>query len=120
MTTFKARSIDEYILSFPEETRAVLQQIRSTVKKSAPSAEEKISYGMPAFTLGGKDLVYFAAYKNHIGLYPAPVNEEAFKEELLAYKTGRGSVQFLLNKPMPLSLINKIVKFRIKKNKEKK
>ena len=119
MTTSKPGNIDEYISTFPEETQKILQQVRATVKKSAPAAEEKISYAIPTFTLNGQTLVYFAGYKNHIGFYPAPVKSESFKKELSNYKTGRGSVQFPLDKPMPLALINKIVKFRMKQNEEK-
>ena len=116
MVTTKAKDVDEYISMFPEETQKILEQIRATIKKVAPDAGEKISYAIPAFTLNGKYLVYMAAFKNHIGFYPAPVGIEAFKNEFSHLKTGKGSVQFPLNKPMPLDLIIRIVEFRIKEN----
>ncbi|GAA4468320.1 DUF1801 domain-containing protein [Nemorincola caseinilytica] len=114
----KPANVDAYIASFPPEVQAVLQQVRATVQKAAPAAEETIKYDMPTYVLNG-NLVYFAGYKNHIGFYPAPVNDEAFKEVLSKYKTGRGSVQFPLSQPMPLQLITRIVKQRIKQNAEK-
>lgn len=111
-------SIDEYIAGFPEETQAILEQVRATVNKAAPDATEAISYAMPTLKLNG-NLVHYAAYKNHIGFYPAPTGTEEFKKELAVYKSGKGSVQFPINEPMPLALITKIVKFRVKENKEK-
>lgn len=114
----KPNSIDNYIADFPEETRQILQQVRLTVSKAAPKAEETINYGIPTFTLNG-NLVHFAGYKSHIGFYPAPSGIEAFKNELSVYKGAKGSVQFPLDKPMPLALITKIVKFRVKENLEK-
>jgi uncharacterized protein YdhG (YjbR/CyaY superfamily) len=118
MISTKPKNIDEYIIGFPEEIQKILKEIRSTIKKAAPEAEEKISYGMPAFMLNGI-LVYFAAFKNHIGFYALPSGNEAFKKEISAYKTGKGSIRFPLDKPLPLDLITKIVKFRIKENSEK-
>jgi len=112
----KSANIDEYIAGFPKETQKALEQIRTTIKKIAPTAEEKISYAIPTFTLNNTYLIYFAAYKTHIGLYPAPVAVEAFEKAFIKYKTGKGSVQFPLDEPMPLSLITKIVKYRIKEN----
>lgn len=109
------KNVDEYIASFPEETQKLLEQVRSTIQKAAPMAEEKISYAMPTFALNG-NLIHFAGYKNHIGLYPAPQGIEAFKEELSAYKGAKGSVQFPLNKPMPLDLIARITAYRVKQN----
>ena len=111
-------SVDEYIASFPEEVQVILEQVRTTIKQTAPEAEETISYAMPAYKLHGM-LVYFAAFKNHIGLYALPSGNEAFKKELATYKTGRGSIQFSLNKPMPLHLITEIVKFRVIENLQK-
>ncbi|TDQ09205.1 iron chaperone [Pedobacter metabolipauper] len=111
----KLTTIDEYIADFPEDIQEMLQQVRESIKKAAPYAEEKISYAMPTFTLNG-NLVHFAGYKNHIGFYPAPSGIEKFKEELSVYKGAKGSVQFPLNKPMPLALISKIVAFRVKEN----
>ena len=118
MATTKPNNIDEYIAGFPKETQKILEQIRATIKKAAPDAEETVSYAIPTFILKGQYLIYFAGYKNHIGLYPAPRENEAFKKELAVYKGGKGTVQFPLDKPMPLDLITKIVKFRIKKNLE--
>jgi uncharacterized protein YdhG (YjbR/CyaY superfamily) len=118
MNRSEFKDIDEYIASFPVETRIKLEQIRMTIKQAAPDAEETISYSMPAFKLSGT-LVYFAAFKRHIGFYSLPTGNEAFKEELSVYKTGRGSVQFPLDKPMPLGLISEIVKFRVIENLQK-
>lgn len=106
-------TIDEYIAAFPKQVQKVLQQVRLTIKKAAPPAEEKISYAIPTFTINGKNLVHFAAFKNHIGFYPAPTGTDAFKKELSVYKTGKGSVQFPLNQAMPFDLIIKIVAFRV-------
>lgn len=111
-------NIDEYIISFPKDVQKILTQIRTTIKQAVPQAEETISYGMPAFKLNGY-LVYFAAFKNHIGFYALSKGNEFFKKELSVYKTGRGSVQFPLDKPLPLGLIKKIVKFRVKENLER-
>jgi len=111
-------SIDEYIKQFQPEIQELLQNIRKVIKEAAPEAQEKISYQMPTFFLNG-NLVHFAAFKNHIGFYPAPTGIEAFKEELSLYKGAKGSVQFPLDKPMPYELISKIVKFRVGENIEK-
>jgi len=111
--TFK--NIDEYIALFSKETQSLLQQIRATIQAAAPEAEEKISYQMPTFFLKG-NLVHFAAFKNHIGFYPVPTGIEKFKKELSTYKTSKGAVQFPLDKPLPLELITKIVKFRVADN----
>ncbi len=119
METKRPASVDEYIAAFPAGVQVILEQVRATIKKAAPGAEERISYSMPAFTLHGRNLVYFAAFENHIGFYPAPVGIEEFRKEFSAYKFGKGSVQFPLDKPMPLDLITRIVKFRAKENLEK-
>jgi len=108
-------SIDEYIEQFPEEIQTILQKIRSVIKEAAPEATEKISYQMPTFFLKG-NLVHFAAYKNHIGFYPAPRGIEKFKEELSQFKGAKGSVQFPMDKPLPLELIRRIVLFRVEEN----
>jgi uncharacterized protein YdhG (YjbR/CyaY superfamily) len=105
-------SIDEYIATFPAETQKILQEIRTAIQSAAPEAEEKISYQMPTFFLKG-NLVHFAAFKNHIGFYPAPQGIEEFKQELALYKGAKGSVQFPIDQPMPLELITRIVKFRV-------
>lgn len=106
------KTIDEYIVGFPEDVQAILQAIRQTIKAAAPQAEEAISYQMPTFKLKG-NLVHFAAFKNHIGFYPIPSGIEQFKEELAVFKQGKGSVQFPLDKPMPFDLIRRIVLFRV-------
>jgi uncharacterized protein YdhG (YjbR/CyaY superfamily) len=108
-------SIDEYIAAFPAEIQKILQELRATIKAAAPDAEEKISYQMPTFFLKG-NVVHFAAFKNHIGFYPAPRGIEAFKDELSKYKGAKGSVQFPIDKPLPLKLIGRIVKFRVAEN----
>ncbi|MCD6018067.1 MAG: hypothetical protein K0S53_1188 [Bacteroidetes bacterium] len=115
-STFK--DIDSYILKQDESVQPILEKLRSAIKSVAPKAEEVISYNMPAFKYHGM-LVYFAAYKNHIGFYSLPSGHNAFKEELSNYKQGKGSVQFPLDKPLPLTLIKKMVKFRVKENTEK-
>lgn len=115
--TFK--NIDEYIALQTPERQTLLEQMRQTIKKVAPEAEEVISYNMPAFKYHGI-LVYFAAYKNHIGFYATPTGHSEFKEELSVYKQGKGSVQFPLNQPLPLDLISKIVKFRLTENLKKR
>lgn len=112
-TTFK--DFDEYFSQQTPEVQILLEQMRQTIKKAAPEAQEVISYNMPAFKYHGM-LVYFAAYKNHIGFYATPTGHSEFKEDLSVYKQGKGSVQFPLTKPLPLDLIAKIVKFRVKKN----
>jgi uncharacterized protein YdhG (YjbR/CyaY superfamily) len=108
-------TIDEYIAGFPPEVQEILEKIRLTIRKAAPNAEETIKYQMPTFTLKG-NLVHFAAFKKHIGFYPVPTGIEKFKKELAVYESGKGSVQFPLDKPIPYSLISKIVKFRVKEN----
>ena len=113
-----SKNIDEYIATFPLATQIILQQVRSTIKQAAPAAEESISYAMPAFKLNGKPLVYFAGYKNHIGFYATPTGHEAFEKELSVYKQGKGSVQFPIDRPMPLDLIDRITKFRAEENKK--
>ena len=107
------KTVDEYIAAFPKEVQDILEKIRSTVRESAPKAEEAISYGIPAFSLNGKGLVYFGAWKNHIGFYPTPSGIEAFKKELAPFKLEKGSVQFPLNKPIPYDLVKKIVRYRV-------
>ncbi|MBX3254068.1 MAG: DUF1801 domain-containing protein [Chitinophagaceae bacterium] len=118
MNTAKPANVEEYIASFPAGTQKILQLVRSTIQKAAPEAEESISYAMPAYTFNRKPLVYFAGYKNHIGFYATPNGHEAFKKELSVYKQGKGSVQFPIDEPMPVSLIAKIVKFRLQSIKE--
>ena len=111
-------TIDEYIKTFPAETQRRLKAIRKLISKLAPEATEKISYQIPTFYLNG-NLIHFAGFANHIGLYPTPSGVEEFKLELSKYKQGKGSVQFPLNEPLPLDLIGRIVKFRVEKNAKK-
>ncbi|MCM3703850.1 iron chaperone [Paenibacillus macerans] len=111
-------TIDEYIAQFPLDVSGKLQQIRSTIQAAAPDAVEKISYQMPTFALAGKNLVHFAAFKNHIGFYPTPSGIEEFREELSLYKNAKGSVQFPLDEPLPLELIGRIARFRAAENLE--
>lgn len=113
-----AASIDEYIAGFPPDVQQILQRIRSTIRRAAPQAEEAISYQMPTFRLEG-NLVHFAAFENHIGLYPTPSGTERFREELSPYETSKGSIRFPLDKPIPYGLIARIVKFRVKENLER-
>jgi uncharacterized protein YdhG (YjbR/CyaY superfamily) len=108
-------SIDEYIATFPEEIQMILEELRATIKAAAPEAEEKISYQMPTFFLKG-NLVHFAAFRNHIGFYPTPSGIQAFQDELSIYKGAKGSVQFPIEKPLPLKLISRIVEFRVAEN----
>lgn len=112
-------TIDEYVSMFPDDVRTILNQIRQAIREAAPEAEESINYRMPTFTLNG-NLVHFAAFKNHIGFYPTPTGIEAFKEELAPYQGAKGSVQFPIDEPLPLSLIRRIVEYRVKENVERK
>lgn len=114
-----APDINTYIADFPENVQAILQQVRATIHKAAPEATEDIRYAIPTFVLNG-NLVHFAAFKSHIGFYPTPTGIEEFEKELSVYKQGKGSVQFPLDQPMPLDLITRIVKYRVKQNAEKK
>ncbi len=113
------KTIDEYIQTFPEDVQKILEKMRQTIKVAAPGAAEAISYQMPTFKLNGKNLVHFAAFQKHIGFYPQPSGTEAFQKELAPYKSGKGSIQFPLDKPIPYDLIEKIVKFRVKENEAK-
>jgi uncharacterized protein YdhG (YjbR/CyaY superfamily) len=107
------QTIDEYIGGFPTEVQEILKKIRQTIHNAAPEAGEAISYQMPTFKMKG-NLVHFAAFKNHIGFYPTPSGTEAFQKELAPYKGGKGSIRFPLDQPIPYSLIERIVKFRVK------
>jgi uncharacterized protein YdhG (YjbR/CyaY superfamily) len=112
-------TIDAYIAAFPPEVQALLQQIRQVIHNTIPNLGETISYGMPTFTLNGTYLVYIAAHKKHIGLYPAPTGVEEFHEAVALYGGGKGTLKFPLNKPMPFDLIRSIVRFRAKEQAEK-
>jgi uncharacterized protein YdhG (YjbR/CyaY superfamily) len=114
----KFETIDEYIASFPESVQDILNKMREVIQKSAPEAEETISYGMPTFKLNG-NLVHFAAYKKHIGFYPTPSGIANFKKELSPYKSSKGAVQFPIDEPLPLDIIRKIVIFRVEENSKK-
>jgi len=109
------RSIDEYIAAFPDDIQKTLRGLRATIKAAAPDAEERISYQIPTFSLKG-NLVHFAAYKSHIGFYPTSSGIRAFKRELAAYELSKGTVRFPIDKPLPLKLISKIVKYRVAEN----
>ncbi len=112
------KTIDEYIADFPEDVRQLLEQIRAAIRKAAPEAVEKISYQMPTFYLNG-NLVYFAAWKKHIGFYPSGSAIATFKTELEAYPSSKGAIQFALNQPLPLDLIHQIVRLRVEENSSK-
>ena len=118
MKAAQAANIDEYIAGFPKEVQTILEKLRAVITKAAPEAKETINYAIPTFTLEG-NLVHFAAFKTHIGFYPAPSGIAAFKKELSVYEGAKGSVQFPMDKPLPLALVTKIVKFRVKENLEK-
>lgn len=108
-------TVDDYIAQFPSEIQEILVKLRNVIKDAAPGAEEKISYQMPAFSLHG-NLVYFAAFKNHIGFFPTPNGIDAFKDELSGYKCSKGTVQFPIGKPLPYDLVSRIVKYRVDEN----
>jgi uncharacterized protein YdhG (YjbR/CyaY superfamily) len=115
MAITKPTNTDDYIATFPPNVQKVLQQVRATIRKAAPGAKESFKYAIPTFEQHG-NLVHFAAFKNHIGFYALPTGNEAFKEDLADYKQGKGSIQFPLDKPIPLDLITRMVKFRVKEN----
>jgi uncharacterized protein YdhG (YjbR/CyaY superfamily) len=112
-------NIEKYILQFPPDVQLILREIRKLIKDNAPEADELIAYGMPGYKTNKKPLVYFAAFKNHIGFYALPSGHSEFKDELSKYKQGKGSVQFPLDQPIPYELIERIVKFRVIENKNK-
>ena len=112
------RNIEDYISGFPQEVRKKLEQVRTTIQKAAPDASERISYQIPTFFLNG-NLVHFAAYKTHIGFYPAPSGIKEFMEEISKYKWAKGSVQFPIDEEIPVDLITRIVAFRVKENLKK-
>jgi uncharacterized protein YdhG (YjbR/CyaY superfamily) len=119
MKIVKANTVEEYIAGFPASTQKILKQVRKTITAVAPGSEETISYGMPAYKLNKKPLVYFAGYEHHIGFYATPTGHKKFEKQLSKYKQGKGSVQFPIDEPMPLKLIAEIVKFRVKENIQK-
>ena len=113
------QTVNEYISMFPEKVQEKLRLVRRTITDNAIGAVEGIAYGMPAYKTNAKPLAYFAAFKNHIGLYATPSGHEQFKKELSIYKQGKGSVQFPIDEPLPLNLIAEIVKFKVEENKQK-
>ena len=112
-------TIDEYISTFPEEIQAVLEHVRRAIHRAAPEAAETMSYEMPTFDLGGKHLVFFAGWKQHISLHPLPAGDEAFQQELAHYKRAKGTVQFPLDKPLPYDFVEQIVTLLIRESPEK-
>ena len=118
MTSMKTgfHSIDEYIEGFPEETQKALKEICAAVKALVPDAEEYISYKMPAFKVNGEYFIHFSAWKNHIGMYPIPAGNESFQKQIEPYRSAKSSLNFPLDKPMPIKLIEKFIKFRIAEN----
>ena len=114
MRITKAATVDAYIADFPKSTQTLLKQVRKAIRDNAPGAVESISYGMPGYKLNGKPLVYFGGYEHHIGFYATPSGHSAFEKELSKYKQGKGSVQFPIGEAMPISLIEKIVRYRVK------
>jgi uncharacterized protein YdhG (YjbR/CyaY superfamily) len=116
MKSEKAASVDEYISAFPDTVQEKLEQIRSLIRSAAPKAVETISYGIPTFTLNGHYIIYFAGFKKHVSVYPAPRAHKDFKEALSAYEGGKGTVQFSLDEKLPVTLIRKIIRFRISEN----
>ncbi len=116
----KFKTVPEYIASFSAEDQKILEKIRQTIRKAAPQAEETISYQIPTFKLNGSYLVYFAAWKDHVGFYATPSGNGAFKKELSQYKMAKGSIRFPKDKPIPYDLIRKIVDFRVKEIQPKK
>ena len=113
MKSATSKNIDEYIAGFPQNVQESLQRIRAIVREAAPDAEETLKYRMPTFVLGG-NLVHFAAFENHIGFYPTPSAIKAFGTDLEAYQSAKGSVQFPLQRPVPFTLIKKMVEYRVK------
>ncbi len=107
-------TIDEYIGTFPENIQAILEKVRHTIQKASPEATETISYGIPAFNLSGKHLMFFAGWKHHISLYPVPAGDESFQQKISQYKSGKGTIQFQLDKPIPYDLVEEIVVLLVK------
>jgi uncharacterized protein YdhG (YjbR/CyaY superfamily) len=119
MSTTQPGSIDEYIGGFPDDVQQVLRQVRATIRDAAPDARETISYQIPTFALDGHPVVYFAGFKKHVSVYPAPVGSAEFAEEMAIYGSGRGTAKFPLDKPIPFDLIRRIVDFRLRETRER-
>ena len=112
------KDVDEYVADYPKDVQKILNKIRATIKKAAPKAEEAISYQIPSFKLNG-NLIHFAAYRDHIGVYPAPRRVEKFKKDLARYGSGKATLKFSLDEPIPYDLITRLVAFRVEENAEK-
>jgi uncharacterized protein YdhG (YjbR/CyaY superfamily) len=106
-------TIDEYIAGFPDDVQEILQKVRETIRNAAPDAEETISYQIPTFTRGGRYLIYFAGFRKHVSVYPAPVGNAEFAEEMAVYGSGKGTAKFPLDRPIPFDLITRMVKYRM-------
>jgi uncharacterized protein YdhG (YjbR/CyaY superfamily) len=120
MPVTNAATIDDYVARFPEQTQKGLEQIRLLVKKTVPNAEEAISYGIPTFNINGSYLVYFAGFKKHISIYPVPSGNKEFEKDFARYSTsGKGTIKFPLDEPIPITLVTRIIKFRLKQNEAK-
>ena len=115
-STNSSKSIDEYIAAFPADTQKTLKELRATIRAAAPDAEEKISYGMPTFTMNGKYLIYFAGWKNHISIYPVPAGDKEFNKKIEPYIAGKGTLKFPLDEPLPLALVAEMVRLQIVEN----
>lgn len=118
MNSRKFKTVDEYLSALPAKSRTMMKSLRGVIKKAAPEAEEMISYNMPAFKFNGM-LVYYAAHKEHIGFYPFSSAIKAFEKDLSGYETSKGTIKFPLDQPIPVGLVNKIIKFRVKENSAK-
>lgn len=114
------KTVEEYIKTFPKDIQTIIEKLRQTIHETAPEAVETISYQMPTFKLNGKNLVHFAVFKEHIGFYPTPSGIDSFEKDLAPYRTGKGTLQFPLDKPIPFDLVKKVVIFRVKENLNKK
>jgi uncharacterized protein YdhG (YjbR/CyaY superfamily) len=112
----KFTSINEYVSSLPENAQKAMGEIIASIKAKVPDAEEHISYNMPAFKMNGEYFIHFSAWKNHVGMYPIPAGNEAFQKQIELYRSAKSSLKFPLDKPMPIKLIEKFIKFRIAEN----
>lgn len=113
-----AATIDEYIAGFPDDVQKILEKVRATIRKAVPDAEEAIKYEIPAYVLNG-NLVFFAGYKSHIGIYPVPAGTQKFQKAIARYKAGKGTLRFPLDEPIPYDLIAEVVKYRVKETKRR-
>ena len=118
MAKTKFQSIDEYIAACPPDSQDYLQEIRKLIRRLVPDAKERISYQMAAFERNGKNLIHFAGWKKHVSLYPVPAGSEAFERQIAKYVDGKGTVKFLLDEPLPIKLIERVVKLHLEANKK--